>query len=86
MNSKSFAQAQSRWENSWIHGPPDDPLEAYYDDLADLTDAGLEEELRSLKSTLHYPEPGDRIPMVKRMIVACEVEIQNRCLTNKADE
>jgi hypothetical protein len=74
----SFSQAQQLWEQSWIQGPPDDPLEPYYDGLTVLTDAGLEEELRSLKLVLRHPEPGDRISMIERMVTACEVEIQER--------
>ena len=78
----SFAQAQQKWEQSWIHGPADDPLDPYYDELSVLTDEAVEQELRSLRLTLRSPEPEDRCEVVRLMIEACEAELNERSSTH----
>jgi len=74
----SFAKAQARWEESWINGPAEDPLEQYFDEIADWSDEQLREEHRSLGYSLRYPEPGDRVDVVERMLNAIEYELRER--------
>ena len=60
----SFTQAQHRWESSWENGPADDPLDLYYEELAEMSLEELEAEVRHLK---HFDEdirPGMQEPML----------------------
>jgi uridine kinase len=80
----SFARAQARWEESWIHGPPDDPLESYYDEIAGWDIDQLEEELKVIRHSQRHPEPEDNTVILDRMETAIQVAIDT--LTGNSDE
>ncbi len=79
----SFAQAQARWEQSWIYGPPDDPADdpqamEYMDSLARMTDDELHLELANVRAALRSPSKCCKVENLRASEVWIEEEIRVR--------
>lgn len=48
-----FQRAQESWEQSWVNGPPESPVDSYIESLADKSLSELQDE----KATLVLQEP-----------------------------
>ena len=74
----SFAAAQQRWEQSWVYGPPENPLDSFFDEIEEWPMAQLVTELSSIISTIRCPEPHDKLPVLREMADMLRAEIDSR--------
>lgn len=74
----TFARAQDRWEQSWVNGPPEDPDAGFIDEISEWPLTQLTKTLDDLRVTARYPEPGDKISVIRRHIDILLTEIGER--------